>query len=43
MHGDGRREVSLTESQEGIKSRHRLGSRGMESENANAAAAGDVS
>lgn len=30
MHGEGITEVSLQEFQEGIKSRHRLGSRGME-------------
>ena len=31
MHGDGDGEVTLTEFQEGITSRHRLGSRGVES------------
>ncbi len=40
MDDDGAAEVSLTEFQEGIKIRHRLGSRGTEAEYVNVAAGG---
>ena len=41
MHGDGVIEVSLTEFQEAIKSRHLLGSRGIDVDDAHTTAATD--